>query len=47
MQLGDFDYPLPDDRIAQVPVDPRDAARLMIDAGAGIPPEDSTVSRLA
>lgn len=33
MQLGDFDYELPDSRIAQVPIEPRDAARLLVDRG--------------
>lgn len=33
MQLADFDYHLPDDRIAQVPLEPRDAARLLVDRG--------------
>ena len=30
MQLSDFDYALPPDRIAQTPIEPRDAARLLI-----------------
>ncbi len=29
MRLSDFDYVLPDDRIAQTPVEPRDSARLL------------------
>ncbi|MBF0620745.1 MAG: tRNA preQ1(34) S-adenosylmethionine ribosyltransferase-isomerase QueA [Magnetococcales bacterium] len=29
-QLSDFDYPLPDSHIAQVPADPRDTARLLV-----------------
>ncbi len=33
MHLSDFDYPLPDDRIAQVPIEPRDDARLLVDRG--------------
>jgi S-adenosylmethionine:tRNA ribosyltransferase-isomerase len=28
--MAQFDYPLPADRIAQVPIEPRDAARLMV-----------------
>lgn len=35
MQLSDFDYELPADRIAQVPIEPRDRSRLMVDRGAG------------
>ncbi len=30
MHLSDFDYDLPDDRIAQTPLEPRDAARLLV-----------------
>lgn len=30
MRLADFDYELPDDRIAQTPIEPRDAARLLV-----------------
>ncbi|MEX0847379.1 MAG: tRNA preQ1(34) S-adenosylmethionine ribosyltransferase-isomerase QueA [Ilumatobacteraceae bacterium] len=37
MHLADFDYELPDDRIAQVPLEPRDAARLLVDRGVGAP----------
>lgn len=33
MRLDDFDYELPADRIAQTPVEPRDAARLLVDRG--------------
>ena len=33
MQLSDFDYELPDSRIAQTPIEPRDAARLLVDRG--------------
>ena len=37
MRLSDFDYELPDDRIAQTPVEPRDSARLLVDRGSGDP----------
>ena len=45
MHVDDFDYPLPDDRIAQVPIEPRDSARLLVDRGAGSP-EHRVVSDL-
>jgi len=37
VRLSDFDYDLPDDRIAQTPIEPRDAARLLVDRGSGAP----------
>jgi len=37
MRLEDFDYHLPADRIAQEPVEPRDAARLLVDRGSAGP----------
>ena len=35
MEIADFDYVLPDDRIAQTPIEPRDAAKLLVDRGGG------------
>lgn len=37
MRLDDFDYELPDERIAQQPVEPRDSARLLVDQGSAAP----------
>ena len=34
MLIADFDYELPDDRIAQTPIEPRDGARLLVDRGS-------------
>ena len=45
MHVDDFDYRLPDDRIAQVPVEPRDSARLLVDRGSAHP-EHRNVSDL-
>ncbi len=45
MRLEEFDYELSAERIAQVPIEPRDAARLLVDRG-GAPPEHRTVAEL-
>jgi S-adenosylmethionine:tRNA ribosyltransferase-isomerase len=45
VRLEDFDYELPPERIAQVPLAQRDAARLLVDRGAA-PPEHRTVRDL-
>ena len=37
MHIADFDYEVPDDRIAQTPIEPRDAARLLVDRGSADP----------
>ena len=37
--IGAFDYDLPPGAIAQQPVEPRDAARLLVDAGPDAAPE--------
>jgi S-adenosylmethionine:tRNA ribosyltransferase-isomerase len=37
VHLADFDYELPDELIAQVPIEPRDGARLLVDRGAAEP----------
>lgn len=37
MRLEDFDYVLPEERIAQHPVEPRDSARLLVDQGSAVP----------
>jgi S-adenosylmethionine:tRNA ribosyltransferase-isomerase len=45
LRLSDFDYDLPETRIAQHPTEPRDAARLLVDRGAA-PPEHRHVRDL-
>jgi len=45
VRLEEFDYDLPPERIAQVPIEPRDAARLLVDRGSA-PPEHRTVAQL-
>jgi S-adenosylmethionine:tRNA ribosyltransferase-isomerase len=44
--LSDFDYDLPPGRIAQHPIEPRDAARLLVDRGLGRPPDHHVVRDL-
>lgn len=46
MRLSEFEYQLPVEAIAQEPVEPRDAARLLIDRGPDRPPEHSRVAGL-
>ncbi len=46
MRTDDLDYELPGERIAQVPVEPRDSARLLVDVGPGTEPADATVADL-
>src|SRR5262249_22695603 len=45
VRLDEVDYDLPEDRIAQVPIEPRDAAKLLVDRGSA-PPEHRTVADL-
>jgi len=46
VQTADFDYDLPEAAIAQSPVEPRDAARILVDRGAGRAPEHRRVADL-
>lgn len=46
MDTADFDYSLPDQAIAQTPIEPRDAARLLIDRGPGADPIHGRVTDL-
>ena len=46
METARFDYPLPERSIAQRPAEPRDAARLLVDRGAGNDPEHHRVADL-
>lgn len=45
VRLDEFDYDLPAERIAQVPVEPRDAARLLVDRGSA-PPDHLRITDL-
>jgi len=47
MDTSELDYDLPDEAIAQRPVEPRDAARLLVDRGPGRAPEHRRVADLA
>jgi S-adenosylmethionine:tRNA ribosyltransferase-isomerase len=46
VHVDELDYELPERAIAQTPIEPRDAARLLVDRGAGSAPEDHTVAEL-
>ena len=46
MDVADLDYLLPESAIAQRPVEPRDAARLLVDLGPGAEPSHTTVTNL-
>ncbi len=46
MDTADLDYDLPPSAIAQTPVEPRDAARLLIDDGPALAPRHGTVTDL-
>jgi S-adenosylmethionine:tRNA ribosyltransferase-isomerase len=46
VRVADFDYELPATAIAQTPVEPRDAARLLVDRGRGAAPEHAHVRDL-
>lgn len=46
MDIDDFDYDLPDERIAQHPATPRHSARLLVDRGPGQEPWHRRVSDL-
>lgn len=46
MDTAELDYRLPAERVAQVPVEPRDGARLLVDRGRGEPPAHHIVRDL-
>ena len=46
VRTDDLDYDLPDAAIAQSPIEPRDAARLLVDNGPGLEPDHRHVSDL-
>jgi len=47
VETARFDYLLPEASIAQEPIEPRDAARMLVDRGSQAPPEHRTVRELA
>jgi S-adenosylmethionine:tRNA ribosyltransferase-isomerase len=47
VDAADLDYDLPASAIAQVPIEPRDAARLLVDRGPSLPVEHRAVADLA
>lgn len=46
METAHFDYDLPEAAIAQAPVEPRDAARMLVDRGAAAAPDHRRVADL-
>jgi S-adenosylmethionine:tRNA ribosyltransferase-isomerase len=46
VRTDELDYGLPEQLIAQTPIEPRDAARLLVDRGAGSAPEHRSVADL-
>ena len=46
MRTDELDYELPDEAIAQSPIEPRDAARLLVDRGPDTPPDHRFVRDL-
>ncbi len=46
LKMAEFDYELPTSAIAQVPIEPRDSARLLVDRGWGEAPGHSRISEL-
>jgi len=47
LRLDDLEYDLPPELIAQTPIEPRDAARLLVYSRGGAVPEDRRVAELA
>lgn len=46
LRMDEFDYELPPRAIAHVPTEPRDAARLLVDRGAGTTPDHRRITDL-